>query len=93
MCGYEAFSSDGGDELSMQAGTGECLVCHYRRSPAIANALAREMEWERRGEHARPNAIGRAIASGKRALSHATSSKGTTRNCPSGSRSLGPSMR
>ncbi|MFH8574022.1 hypothetical protein [Streptomyces sp. NPDC017993] len=36
VCGYEAFSSDGGDELGMQVGTGECLVCHYRRSPAIA---------------------------------------------------------
>ncbi len=50
VCGYEAFSSDGGDELGMQVGTGECLVCHYRRSPAIANAIAREMEWERRWE-------------------------------------------
>ena len=50
VCGYEAFSSDGGDELGMQVGTGECLVCHYRRSPGIANAIAREMEWERRWE-------------------------------------------
>ncbi|WP_262705575.1 MULTISPECIES: hypothetical protein [Streptomyces] len=50
VCGYEAFSSDSGDELGMQVGTGECLVCHYRRTPAIANAIAREMEWERRWE-------------------------------------------
>ncbi|MEU5836398.1 hypothetical protein ABZ820_22390 [Streptomyces diacarni] len=50
VCGYEAFSSDGGDELGMRVGSGECLVCHYRRSPAIANDIAREMEWERRWE-------------------------------------------
>ncbi|WP_346094411.1 hypothetical protein [Streptomyces olivaceiscleroticus] len=50
VCGYEAFSSDDGDELGMLVGTGECLVCHYRRSPAIANAIARQMEWERRWE-------------------------------------------
>ncbi|RZE74535.1 hypothetical protein [Streptomyces albidoflavus] len=48
VCGSEAFSSDGGDDLGMGIGSGECLVCHYRRSPAIANALAREVEWERR---------------------------------------------
>ncbi|PAX86620.1 hypothetical protein CLM85_13965 [Streptomyces albidoflavus] len=48
VCGSQAFSSDGGDDLGMGVGAGECLVCHYRRSPAIANALAREMEWERR---------------------------------------------
>ncbi|WP_237496762.1 hypothetical protein [Streptomyces sp. SID8385] len=47
VCWHEAFSSDGQDELCMQVGYGECLVCHYRRSPAIANALAREREWER----------------------------------------------
>ncbi|AEM88593.1 hypothetical protein [Streptomyces violaceusniger] len=47
VCDYEAFSSDDGDELGMRVGTGECLVCHYRRSPAIANAIARQMEWER----------------------------------------------
>ncbi|MFD4989191.1 hypothetical protein [Streptomyces sp. NPDC058374] len=50
VCGCEAFSSDGGDDLGMGVGAGECLVCHYRRSPAIANALARELEWERRRE-------------------------------------------
>ncbi|MEH0564427.1 hypothetical protein QBA37_35240 [Streptomyces silvae] len=47
VCWHEAFSSDGEDELCMQVGYGECLVCHYRRSPAIANALARVREWER----------------------------------------------
>ncbi|GFH78528.1 hypothetical protein Sgou_31980 [Streptomyces gougerotii] len=47
VCWHEAFSPDGQDELCMQVGHGECLVCHYRRSPAIANALAREREWER----------------------------------------------
>lgn len=47
VCCHEAFSSDGEDELCMQVGYGECLVCHYRRSPAIANALAREGEWNR----------------------------------------------
>ncbi|MEU6437498.1 hypothetical protein ABZ874_24625 [Streptomyces albidoflavus] len=50
VCGCEAFSSDGGDDLGMAVGVGECLVCHYWRSPAIANALARELEWERRRE-------------------------------------------
>jgi hypothetical protein len=30
----------------MQVGTGECLVCHYRRSPAIANQEARELLYE-----------------------------------------------
>jgi hypothetical protein len=48
VCWHEAFSSDGEDELCMNVGYGECLVCHYRRSPAIANTLAREMEWNRR---------------------------------------------
>ncbi|SUP61770.1 Uncharacterised protein [Streptomyces griseus] len=47
VCWHEAFSSDGQDELCMQVGHGECLVCHYRRTPAIANASAREREWER----------------------------------------------
>ncbi|MBO8186346.1 hypothetical protein JW592_12825 [Streptomyces sp. DW4-2] len=50
VCGYEAFSSDDGDELGMGVGFGECLVCHYRRTPAIANAIARQMEWQRRWE-------------------------------------------
>lgn len=50
VCRYEAFSADGSDELGMQVGIGECLVCHYRRSPAIANAIARGMEWEARWE-------------------------------------------
>ena len=50
VCGYEAFSSDGEDDLCMQVGPGECLVCHYRRSPAIANALGRDMWWEARGD-------------------------------------------
>lgn len=50
VCEYEAFSSDGEDELCMHVGYGECLVCHYRRSPAIANALARDVEDEARGD-------------------------------------------
>jgi hypothetical protein len=50
VCGFEAFSSDGEDDLCMQVGPGECLVCHYRRSPAIANAIGRDMWWEARGD-------------------------------------------
>jgi hypothetical protein len=50
VCECEAFSSDGMDDLCMQVGIGECLVCHYRRSPAIANALGRDIWDEARGD-------------------------------------------
>ncbi|MBQ1116992.1 hypothetical protein [Streptomyces sp. C3-3] len=48
VCQYPAFSSEGGDELSMQIGIGQCLVCHYERSSAIAEGEAREMLYEAR---------------------------------------------
>ncbi|MFD4862709.1 hypothetical protein [Streptomyces atratus] len=48
VCNYPAFSSEGGDELGMQIGVGQCLVCHYERSSAIAEGEAREMLYEAR---------------------------------------------
>lgn len=48
VCGYTAFSSSSGDELGMQIGIGQCLVCHYERTPAIAEAEARQALYEAR---------------------------------------------
>ncbi|WP_346096688.1 hypothetical protein [Streptomyces olivaceiscleroticus] len=48
VCDYTAFSARSGDELGMGVGVGECLVCHYRRSPAIALAEARVVLYEAR---------------------------------------------
>ncbi|MFE5118391.1 hypothetical protein [Streptomyces sp. NPDC056669] len=48
VCNYTAFSSEGGDELGMQIGVGQCLVCHYERSSAIAAQEARESLYETR---------------------------------------------
>lgn len=48
VCDYPAFSSEGGDSLDMQIGIGQCLVCHYERSPAIAEAEAYQVFYEAR---------------------------------------------
>ncbi|NIY69515.1 hypothetical protein SMALB_7639 [Streptomyces malaysiensis] len=48
VCNYTAFSSEAGGELGMQIGVGQCLVCHYERSPAIAAQEARELLYETR---------------------------------------------
>lgn len=48
VCGYTAFSSSSGDDLGMQIGIGQCLVCHYERSPAIAEAEARLLYYKAR---------------------------------------------
>jgi hypothetical protein len=36
VCGYESFSSDHQDEHGIGIGVGQCLVCHYERSPEAA---------------------------------------------------------
>lgn len=51
VCAYLAFSSEGGDELGMQVGVGQCLVCHYERSPAIADQEARVLLYEAKWAH------------------------------------------
>ncbi|MFD7897252.1 hypothetical protein [Streptomyces sp. NPDC059743] len=48
VCGYAAFSADYGDELGMGVGVGECLVCHYERTPAAAAEEAEKMYYQAR---------------------------------------------
>ncbi|WP_224277529.1 hypothetical protein [Streptomyces sp. LS1784] len=40
VCGREAFSADGQDDLGMDQGPGRCLVCGYERSPGLSDYLA-----------------------------------------------------
>ncbi|GAA2374391.1 hypothetical protein GCM10010246_81530 [Streptomyces cuspidosporus] len=51
VCNYTAFSPEAGHGLGMQIGTGQCLVCHYERSSAIAEGEARAIVYDARFAH------------------------------------------